>query len=183
MVKLVAQSPLHGLLPVKVGSTILSELEPEIMTAVMPLKGQPAATATALKAAHGLDWPEPGKSTSKSGARAIWFGRDTVLLTGRAPDSALKKTAALVDQSDAWAVAKLEGPQAEDVLARLVPVNVGRSSFKRGHTMRTELAHMAASVTRIGPEAFQLMVFRAFAGSFVHEVTIAMEGVAARESA
>ena len=52
--------------------------------------------------------------------------------------------------------------------------------FGPGDTARSDLAHMAASVTRIGPEAFRIMVFRSCARSFVHEMRSAMEGVAAR---
>jgi sarcosine oxidase subunit gamma len=52
--------------------------------------------------------------------------------------------------------------------------------FKRGHTLRTELKHMMASITRIGAQSFQIMVFRSMARTLVHDLKTAMEAVAAR---
>lgn len=125
----------------------------------------------------------PNRVTGKAGAKAIWFGRAQALLVGPVPDDSLAKHAALVDQSDAWAVVELRGEGAVDVLARLTPVDVRGRVFKRGHTARTEVAHMMASITRLGEDAFQIMVFRAFGRTLLHEVTNAMEGVASRHGA
>ncbi len=91
--------------------------------------------------------------------------------------------AALTDQSDAWAMVRLEGAAAEDVLARLVPVDLRQSVFKRGHTARTMLQHMAVSITRISGEAFLILAFRSMAGTLVHDLETAMKGVAARRGA
>lgn len=102
------------------------------------------------------------------------------MLVGPAPNWSLKNEATVVDQGDAWAVVKLEGAGAEDVLARLVPVHVRMARFKRGHTARTMLGHMTVSVTRVGERAFQIMVFRSMAKTLVHDLQRAMESVAAR---
>ena len=40
---------------------------------------------------------------------------------------------------DGWACVRLDGSAAEDVLARLVPVDLRGSVFKRGHTARAQL--------------------------------------------
>ena len=108
------------------------------------------------------------------------FGREVALLMGPAPDASLAAHAALTDQSDAWIVVRLEGAGARDVLARLTPIDLRDSVFKRGHTARTELAHMMASLTRVGPQAWQIMVFRSFAQTLAHDLKTAMQGVAAR---
>ena len=71
-------------------------------------------------------------------------------------------------------------PSGSHVLARVTPLDLRDGVFGPGDTARSDLAHMAASVTRIGPEAFRIMVFRSCARSFVHEMRSAMEGVAAR---
>lgn len=180
MAELIARTPCAGLLPLKIGGVDLTEEDPGAMTSLEPFRGQEAALSDALKAAHGMAWPAPNRATGKAGARAVWFGRGQALLIGPEPDTALARHAALTDQSDAWAVMRLEGAQAEDVLARLVPVDLRAASFKRGHTARTELAHMMASVTRIGESAFQIMVFRSMAQTLVHDLKTAMEAVAAR---
>ncbi|MFY0310161.1 sarcosine oxidase subunit gamma [Leisingera sp. D0M16] len=180
MAELIAKSPCEGLVPATIGGMTLTEEYPGSMWAVAPFKGQEKALSKALEAAHGMAFPAPNRATGKAGSRAVWFGRDMALLMGPAPDAGLAKHAALTDQSDAWAVVKLEGTGAEDVLARLVPVDLRGPVFKRGHTVRAELKHMMASVTRTGPRAFQIMVFRSMAKTLVHDLKTAMEAVAAR---
>lgn len=177
---LIAKSPCEGLLPLDIGGVTLSEEAPGRMTSLAPCRDAEVALSEALKAAHGMAWPAPNRATGKAGARAVWFGRGRALLIGPDPDATLTRLAALTDQSDAWAVVRIDGGRAEDVLARLVPVDLRAASFKRGHSVRSELAHMMASITRIGNAAFQIMVFRSMAATLVHELKTAMEAVAAR---
>ncbi|NVK15987.1 MAG: sarcosine oxidase subunit gamma [Rhodobacteraceae bacterium] len=180
MAELIAKSPCDRLLPVSLGGLSLTEEQPGSMWALAPFKGQEKGLSKALEAAHGMAFPAVNRATGKAGSRAVWFGRDMALLMGVAPDAKLAKHAALTDQSDAWAVVRLDGAGAQDVLARLVPVDLRPQVFKRGHTVRTELKHMMASVTRIGPQAFQIMVFRSMAKTLVHDLKTAMEAVTAR---
>lgn len=180
MAELIAKSPCDRLLPITLGGMSLTEEQPGSMWVLAPFKGQEKALSKALEAAHGMAFPAANRSTGKAGSRAVWFGRDMALLMGVEPDAKLAKHAALTDQSDAWAVVRLDGAGAEDVLARLVPVDLRPQVFKRGHTARTELKHMMASVTRIGPQAFQVMVFRSMAKTLVHDLKTAMEAVTAR---
>ena len=180
MIELQARSPLAGLVPLGIGECRLSEAELGHLTALAPYKGQGKALSRALKAAHGLAAPAPGRANGREGARVLWFGRKTVLLAGPAPDAALAGCAALTDQTDAWAAARLEGRDAAAVLARLTPIDLRAGVFKRGHTARTELRHMPASITRLGEAAFLILVFRSFARTLVHELRDAMESVAAR---
>ncbi|MCB4455797.1 sarcosine oxidase subunit gamma [Leisingera sp. McT4-56] len=180
MADLIAKSPCEGLLPVTIGGISLTEEQPGSMWALAPFKGQEKALGKALEAAHGMAFPAVNRATGKAGSRAVWFGREMALLMGPEPGANLAEHAALTDQSDAWAVVRLEGPGAGDVLARLVPVDLRPHVFKRGHTVRTELKHMMASVTRTGPQAFQIMVFRSMAKTLVHDLKTAMEAVTAR---
>lgn len=180
MAELIAKSPCDGLLPITIGSVTATEEDPGRITSVALYKGQGTALSEALKAAHGMAFPAPNRATGKAGARAIWTGRNQAMLFGPAPDASLADHAAMTDQTDAWAVVRLDGDGAEDVLARLVPVDLRRSVFKRGHTVRSQLMHMSASVTRLGDHAFQIMVFRSMAQTLVHDLKSAMESVAAR---
>ena len=180
MVELIAKSPCDGLLPLNVRGMVLTEVDPGLMTSLASYEGQDKALSTALKSAHGMAVPGAGRSTGKAGARAIWFGQKVILLMGPAPDATLAVHAAQTDQSDAWAVVRLEGDGAADVLARLTPIDLRANQFKRGRTARTELAHMPASITRVGDNSFQVMVFRAFAQTLVHDLKVAMQSVAAR---
>ncbi len=177
---MMAKTPLEGMEPLSLGKATLSELDLGRLTSIAPYRGQEAALSDALKEAHGMLAPAPNRATGKEGARAIWFGQGLILLAGPAPDETLARHAALTDQSDAWAVVRLEGDAAADVLARLVPIDLRPYVFKRGHTARTELQHMMASVTKLGETTFQIMVFRAFARTLHHDLQGAMERVAAR---
>ncbi|WP_127114156.1 sarcosine oxidase subunit gamma [Shimia sediminis] len=183
MADLIAKSPCAGLLPVTHGTTSLSEVEMTTLTSVAPYKGQETGLSDALKAAHGMALPDINRATGKEGARAVWFGQGQVMLIGPSPASSLADHAAVTDQSDAWALVRLEGEAAEDVLARLVPVDLRRAQFKRGHTVRSQLQHMMVSITRTGDNAFLIMAFRSMAKTLVHDLETAMRGVAARGSA
>jgi sarcosine oxidase subunit gamma len=167
-------------LPVSVGALKLVEVELGPLTSIAPFKGRLEAASTALRSAHGLAFPAANRVTTSAGTRAIWFGRDMALLAGAAPDPGLASVAALTDQSDAWVAVSLSGEGAEEVLARLVPVDLRAAHFHEGHTVRSLLGHMNASVTRTGAESFLILVFRSMAGTLVHDIKEAMEAVAAR---
>jgi sarcosine oxidase subunit gamma len=178
---LVEVTPCAGLVPVTAGALRLSEVEPGRMTALALYKGQAAALDRALAEAHGLGWPAPGRVIAGEGGAVQWFGLDLALLIGPAPDATLADHAALSDQSDAWAVLRLEGPGAEAVMARLTPLDLRAGRFGTGATARSDVAHMAGAVTRAGGDAYQIMVARSMGASLVHEVTLAMRRVAVRE--
>lgn len=180
MVDLVAKTPCAGLLPLEIGSVSVVEINLGRLTSVAPYDGAIDAISDRLKATHGMPFPKPNRATGNEGARAIWFGRDVALVAGPTCDPALAETAALTDQSDAWACVTVAGPGAEDVLARLVPVDLRAVHFKRGHTARTLIQHMNGSITRIGADRFLILVFRAMARTLVHDLKQAMDAVAAR---
>ncbi|WP_298913283.1 sarcosine oxidase subunit gamma [uncultured Roseobacter sp.] len=177
---LIAKSAFGDLLPLSEGAATLSDAEVGHLTSIAPFQGQTTATSQALRAAHGMALPAVNRATGKAFERAIWFGKDMALLVGPPPNADLARTAALTDQSDAWACVTLDGPPAEDILARLVPVDLRAAEFKRGHTVRTQIRHMNGSITRVGSDSFLIMVFRSMAITLVQDIKQAMEATAAR---
>ncbi|MFV2034207.1 MAG: sarcosine oxidase subunit gamma, partial [Halocynthiibacter sp.] len=167
MVELNAISPCAGLLPISAGGLRLTEIDPGRITSVTPYNGRHKAAGTALKSGAGMAFPAPNRATGRQGARAVWVGQGQALVLGPEVAATVLATvaahAALSDQSDAWASLRLEGGAAEAVLARLVPVDLRVATFKRGHSVRTQLGHMAVSITRTGAAAFDLLVMRSFA--------------------
>lgn len=178
MASLIEKMPCDGLLPRVAGGVTLSELSNARITSLAPLKGKSRAVGAALKAV-GLGWPGPGQSKTVGSASILWTGMDQAFLIGADP-GALEGLAALTDQSDGWARMRLSGPGAEQVLTRLVPLDLRPSVFAEGQMARTSLNHMIMILLRSGAGSFDIMVFRSMAGSAVHELGQAMEAVAAR---
>ena len=180
MTKLIAKTAGQDVFPIAVGDLRAHEVDPGVITSISPYKGRDAALSDALKAAHGMAFPAPNRATGKAKARAVWCGQRQALLMGPEPDAALAEFAALTDQSDAWTVVRLDGPGAQDALARLMPLDLRDAHFKNGHTARSDLMHMSASLTRISTQGWQIMVFRSLAQTLAHDLKVAMQGVAAR---
>lgn len=180
MADLIAKSPCDGLLPLAIGQVTLSEVMPTAMTSVSPLMGAQAALSDAMTKAHGVPYPDPNVAIGDDTTRAVWFGRTHAMLIGPVPDPLLSGYAALTDQTDAWAVVRLQGDSAETVLARLIPVDLRLSVFGVEKTIRSQLSHMMASVTRVDENTFQIMVFRSMAKTLVHDLKTAMAAVATR---
>ncbi len=174
MDKLQAVSPCAGLLPMTIGALTVEEVDVGPITSVTPFVG------SVLGRALGMPFPAPLQSSSDGDARLVWVGRGEALLMGVQPDASLGAYAAVVDQSDAWAVVRLTGEGGADALARLVPVDMRLSAFGGGATVRTQLGHMNASVTRLEAQTFMIAVFRSMAGTLVHDLARALEAVAAR---
>lgn len=176
MAKLAMKTPAAGLLPLTRGTVTATEVTvPQVWT-IAAYPGREAA----LQAALPDGFPAPNRVLGKATARLMWCGRHQALWLGTAaPEAGLAQHAALTDQSSAWTVLRLEGEGIEDVLARLCPLDLSQSIFKRGHTARTLIGHMTAQVSRIGT-GIEVMVFRSMAATLVHEVDEAMRSVAAR---
>lgn len=177
MDKLQATSPCAGLLPITIGALSVTELDVGVITSVTPFEG---ASKAALDRALGLPFPAPLSSSGQGDLRCVWVGQGEALLMGVAPDDSLGAYAAVVDQSDAWAVVTLRGARGDEALVRLVPVDMRLRRFGVGSTVRTQLGHMNASITRIDDETFMIAVFRSMAVTLVHDLTRALEAVAAR---
>lgn len=177
MARLIAKAPFEGLLPVEAGDVSVTEVDPGSVTFVQPLKGRAGAVSAALSEAVGAGLPGPGEVLTGRGARLLWCGPGQALVLGAA---VAPGGAALVDQSDGWAVARIAGGDARQVLARLTPLDVRPSVLFEGRTARTLLGHMTAQVTPAGADAFEVMVFRSVAGTFVHDLRRAMDFVSGR---
>ncbi|QUJ75196.1 sarcosine oxidase subunit gamma [Sulfitobacter albidus] len=177
MVELKAQSPAADLLPLEIGGIVAREVDPGEVCSSLPFRRSSQAQ---LDAALGATFPGPGQWVQSGAARAVWAGQGEVLLMGAAAPAALGDHAALVDQSDMWCVVELAGAGVEDVLARLVPLDLRAGAFPVGSATRSLLGHMHALIIRTGDETFEVAVFRSLAGTLVHDLRRALEAVAAR---
>ncbi|MEM9968081.1 MAG: sarcosine oxidase subunit gamma [Pseudomonadota bacterium] len=179
MGELKAKTPCDGMLPLAIGEARATETELGPLTLITSF-GDTGDLSQRLEQTHGIGWPNPNRSLGKEDARCVWFGRRAALLIGTPLTASLSEYAAIVDQTDAWAAVTLEGEDAEAVLARLTPVEIRAAHFKRGHTMRTQIMHMNASITRVGSTRFLILVFRSMAQTLLHDLKQAMAAVAMR---
>ncbi len=181
MLKLTAKMPLEDLLPLSIGKITLSEEAPAFVTLIDCPYGSEAKVSDALKKARGMTLSAPNRTTGRAKNRCVSSGKNHIPL-GPEPDEALSKIARLCDVSNGYAVLRAEGKDIEAVLARLVPIDLTLSHFKRGHTARTLVRHMHAAVTRVSESAFQIIIFCSMANTLVYNLTRAMTSVDARAS-
>lgn len=173
MVKLVPLPPCADLLPITQAGVTVTQVAVDVLMSVAPFAGQQDAVSDALKSQTGA-----GLSlANRRDGPVTWFGHGAWIVWGPVT---LDGIAAVTDQSDAWAVVQLQGDAVEAVLARLVPVDLRRSVFADGHVAKTMLGHMSVTITRLSADAFEIMVMRSMAGTLVHDLQVAMRGVAAR---
>ncbi|WP_245840609.1 sarcosine oxidase subunit gamma [Puniceibacterium sediminis] len=174
------KSPCAGLLPITRGALSLSEEDAGTVTSLASYDGQAGALSEALQAAHGVSFPAPGRVRGQGGTLCSWSGLDQAFLIGPEPDPDLSRYAAVTDQSDAWAVVRLTGAGCEDVLARLVPVDLRLRVFSPGQSARSLLGHLPVLLLRQEVESFLILAFRSMAGTLVEDLDTAMSSVTAR---
>ena len=72
------------------------------------------------------------------------------------------------DQTDAWVVLEISGPDTMAAMERLCPLDL--ASFETGTSGRTVMEHMGAFVVKIEDNRFWLMSASSSAASFLHAV-------------
>lgn len=180
MVSLVVKGAFDGLgLPLTIGAATLAALDPGPVTSVAPFAGR----AAEVEAILGTALPPPGQAVALGAGRMLWTGPGRALLVGIRPPAGLEALAAVVPQGDGIAAAVLEGVSARDVLARLVPLDLRDRAFPVGATARTLLGHMTVTLTRLAPDAWEVLAMRSMAVTVARELAEAMHAVAAREGA
>lgn len=179
MPELIAKSALSGHAPLTLLGTTLAEGHATPITSIAPFPGRMAQVKAAL-VPLGLAFPAPNTQSTHGDTRLLWTGREQAFLIGAQIPAALADHAALTDQTDGWAILTLQGPAAADTLMRPVPLDLRASAFPPGRTARAPLNHMQAILTRTGPEAFEVMVFRSMARTAWAELAEALEVLAAR---
>jgi sarcosine oxidase subunit gamma len=184
---LASRSPLFGFSEDFGGLSIAEVNDLDIVSLAVPLGGA-EALAKAVTSAYGVKLPTVGQSLSAEtgNARFLGLARDQVFLffddTGMDPVGAvtekLSGTAYLTDQSDAWALLRITGPNCRAALERICPLDLHPSAFAVGAVARTVMEHLNVIILREAPDAFLLMSPRSSAASFLHAVTTSAENIA-----
>ncbi|MEM8553418.1 MAG: sarcosine oxidase subunit gamma family protein [Pseudomonadota bacterium] len=119
-----------------------------------------------------LGVPEQRQITTYPGGRVAWMSPDELLILldkDRTTDLVERLSVVLrghhhmvTDVSDARAVFRVDGPKADQVIAKLCPVDVLDGAFPMGELRRTRLAQVAAAFWR-DEAGFTLVCFRSVA--------------------
>lgn len=176
MVNLKTASAFQDVDAKQIGTVTVCPADERVLTLIAPLPGQTPALTEAMEGALGLGFPEPGGVTRAGDIRCVWMGRDQAVLIGSAPLAEWQWPALISDQSDGWAVLQVSGPEAAEVLVRSMPINVRAMEG----AARTQCAHIPISVSRIGPESYEIMCFRSMAQSLFREIAHSAALLAAR---
>jgi sarcosine oxidase subunit gamma len=154
---------------------VLSVRHPVSIVTVMARKGRARALSNALQKAMGLAAPGAGASMTNGQISVHWAGADQyyVVASGygesalyRDLSKVLAGSASVVDQSHGRVIITLAGPKARDVLAKGTPVDLHPRVFGEGRCAVTQMAHVGVHLAQVGPDSFELSVFRGFSESF-----------------
>jgi heterotetrameric sarcosine oxidase gamma subunit len=142
------------------------------MVSVLVRKGRAPELHEALRGHFGLGLPD-GPGCVRAGKRTLLgIGPGRWLFLGLQMEelAPLRGMASLSDQGDGYAVFELWGPKLQAVLARGVPLDM--RNFAEDTAAVTAIAHIGAIVWKSAPERVAIAVFRSYAGSFWHWLSV-----------
>lgn len=178
-------SPVLGGFDLKIGTNRLRERDDLAIVSVATPLGGDAALAAALQSAFLLDMPTPKMEARSDAMHAIRTAPDQLFLVfpHTASDaeplvqSALAGAGYTTDQTDAWVVLEVSGPDTLTALERICPLDLHPDAFPDGASGRTLMEHLSVIILRLGPERFLLMSASSSAASFAHAVETSYRNV------
>ncbi len=152
----------------------VEEAPPRSVAGIGAFRDQ-AGVLAALRAEFGADVPVACRSVRAGGValsclapgRFLASGAREAGLPGRLADR-LAGLAAITDQSDMWAVFVVSGAAAREVLARVVPVDIGDEQFRQGHVALTRAGHVDVRLWRSEGQTYEIAATRSFAPDLLH---------------
>ena len=142
------------------------------------IRGRPnlaGALESRMKDRFAVELPHGPKRVQAAGLSVAGLGPQTWLAMDESGDHlaaalrhALGETAVIVEQSDEWAVLRISGPRAREVLAKLVAVDLHERAFTSGDMAVTAAALIEVMLWRVrdaenGEPVFEVAVPRSYA--------------------
>lgn len=148
-----------------------------LVSIATPLGGE-AALERALKSGWSLALPAPTLSEISGETRAIRTAPDQMLLVfphptpdaERVVQDKLKGAGYTTDQTDAFAILEISGPDTAAALERLSPLDHALPSFPVNASARTLMEHLGVHIVRTSADSFLVLSARSSAHSFLHAV-------------
>jgi sarcosine oxidase subunit gamma len=180
---LTRRSPLHRILrPGRHGAdraggpgVTLALRHPVSIVTIIARKDKATDLSGAIETHFGLACPPAGHSTSNDGLSLHWCGFEQwYAVSDGFADGALYEglrehlsgLASMSDQSHGRVILHIDGPRARGVLAKGTGLDLHPRAFGPGRSAVTQMAHVGVHIAQVGPDAFELSLFRGFAISF-----------------
>jgi methylglutamate dehydrogenase subunit D len=165
--------------PVVTRGVTVCDLDGLGIATIIARRGQSDAFTHRMQEYFGIELPQGPHHTIAGDLALAGTGPGMWLATrergGNAFAVALKEAigdlASISDQSDGYAVLRLSGLHARDVLCKLVPIDVDPRAFRVGDVASTIAAHIGVTFWRLedgvdGSPIFEVAIFRSLAKSF-----------------
>ncbi len=141
------------------------------------------ALREAVRSKYGIALPEKPVLARGPKLSLLWAGHRTWMAMADEADIVhlesvlrgdLGSLVSISDQTDGRLLVELRGPKARDMLAKLAPIDLHPRAFRPDDTAMTLFGHIAGQIIQIDSvPTFELLVFRGFAESLLHDVKIA----------
>ncbi len=176
---LTAQAPLGGY-SANFDAVSLTELTGLALVSIAtPMDGEDDLHRSTV-AAFGTTLPAVGSSTrSEDGqARLLGLQRDQFfLLLEHESHNALSMVSDKLgtagyytDQSDSWAILRIDGPGSRTALERICMLDLSADVFLIDTVARTTMEHLSVIILRDNADSFLLLSARSSAKSFLHAI-------------
>jgi heterotetrameric sarcosine oxidase gamma subunit len=137
-----------------------------------------AAIFSVLAHAGHEEWTEEGlKTTADVSLRHVGPGEWVLVSETRTSDSLGRELAALdagrvshIEQSDGRVLLRISGPNVRCILAKCVAVDLHPTAFPEGRSANMLCCHVSANVARTGPDSFEIVAMRSYAGFLFEEL-------------
>lgn len=154
---------------------VLAERFKMAIAEVAAWRGSETKLRSAIKQATGLTLKAAaGSGAVKEDVAAFNIAPGRWLVSGNAPDLAAALHAAagdngtVTDLGHGRTVIRIDGEKSRHVLAKLFAVNLADEALAKGSGLATAHHDIHAQIQRVGPNTFDVYVFRSFARSFWH---------------
>jgi len=165
----------------------VSEVTDKSLVMVAIPRGTLADVESAIKKSCGLSIPKMEQSTESSDSSiTLWRLQNSQVLAyfsyeGDDSESHLKSKfnapVYFTDQSDTWAMIRVNGPKSRDVLERICPINIDPEVFPVGSVSRTVMEHIGTIIFRDGDDSYVLLTMRSFGRSMLHAIEVSVKNV------
>jgi len=184
--ELLPESPLGGVEIELDGFNITEVTDKSLVMVALP-REKFKDVESSIDKSCGLKLPEMECSTeSKDSSITLWrLQKNQVLayFTYEGNDaeshlsSRLSAPAYYTDQSDTWAMIRVNGNRSREVLERICPIDLSPEVFSVGSVSRTVMEHIGTIIFRDGDDSYVLLTMRSFGRSMLHAIEVSAENV------